>query len=258
MSEILFIPYYGADMGRKKTTVKMLTRFFKPNLRENIENFVKTCYTCKVVKVGPTKKAPIQFLQPERTNQIITFDYAGPYPKTVRGNQCIKVIVDSFGKTLSLIAVPDKEAITAAQNCIHNWIVWYGVPEHMLTDCGKEYHNQFMGSRMELLDVMKAEKTLYHPISDSQSDRSVGTAKQMIKATLQDYADNDIEIWDEDLVILAFAQNISEHSTTEVTPFSAMFGREVKIPVDSTYPNTIDWQRQIISEASSETAIKNN
>ncbi len=102
-------------MGRKKTTAKMLTRFFRPNLRERIEKFIRTCHTCQLIKVVPTQKAPIQFLQPERTNQIVTSDYAGPYPKTARGNQYIQVIVDSFGKTLSLIAVPDKEATTAAQ-----------------------------------------------------------------------------------------------------------------------------------------------
>ena len=166
--------------------------------------------------------------------------------------------MDSFGKTISLIATPDKEATTAAQNLIHNWIVWYGVPEQVHTDCGKEYHNQFMDSLMDLLDVMKTKTTPYHPISDGQSERTVGTAKQMIKATLQDHADNDIERWDEGLDILAFAYNTSEHSTTEITPFSVMFGREARIPVDLTYPNTIDWQRQRIIEASRETTIKNN
>jgi hypothetical protein len=249
---------YGAHMGRKKTTAKMLTRFFRPNLRERIEKFIRTCHTCQLIKVVPTQKAPIQFLQPERTNQIVTSDYAGPYPKTSKGNQYIQVIVDSFGKTLSLIAVPDKEATTAAQNLIHNWIVWYGVPEQVHTDCGKEYHNQFMDSLMELLDVMKTKTTPYHPISDGQSERSVGTAKQMIKATLQDHADNDLERWDEGLDILAFAYNTSEHCTTEVTPFSVMFGREARIPVDLTYPNTIDWQRPKIIEASRETTIKAN
>ncbi len=84
---------------------------------------------------------------------------------------------------------------------------------------------------MELLDVMKTKATPYHPISDGQSERTVGTAKQMIKATLQDHADNDIERWDEGLDILAFAYNTSEHSTTEITPFSVMFGREARIPV---------------------------
>jgi hypothetical protein len=111
---------------------------------------------------------------------------------------------------------------------------------------------------MELLDVMKTKTTPYHPISDGQSERSVGTAKQMIKATLQDHADNDLERWDEGLDILAFAYNTSEQSTTEVTPFSVMFGRQARIPVDLKYPNTIDWQRPKIIEASRETTVKTN
>ena len=37
---------------------------------------------------------------------------------------------------MSLIAVPDKEATTAAQNLIHNWILWYGIPEQVHTDFG--------------------------------------------------------------------------------------------------------------------------
>ncbi len=54
-----------------------------------------------------------------------------------------------------------------------------------------------MDSLIELLDIMKTKTTPYHPISDDKSERIIGIAKQMIKATLQDYADNDLERWDE-------------------------------------------------------------
>ena len=62
-----------------------------------------------------------------------------------------------------------------------------------------------MDSLIELLDIMKTKTTPYHPISDDKSERIIGIAKQMIKATLQDYADNDLERWDEVLDIYAFS-----------------------------------------------------
>jgi hypothetical protein len=113
-----------------------------------------------------------------------------------------------------------------------------------------------MDSLIELLDIMKTKTTPYHPISDGKSERRIGIAKQMIKETLQDYADNDLERWDEVLDIYAFLY--SEHCTTEVIPIPVMFVREARIPVDLAFPNTIDWQRPKIIEASRETTIKAN
>ena len=85
---------YGAHMGRKKSKAKMLTRFFRPNLRKRIENFVKTCHACQVAKMATTQKAPTQFLQPERTYQIVTSDYAGPFTKKAECNEYSQVMVD--------------------------------------------------------------------------------------------------------------------------------------------------------------------
>ena len=72
----------------------MLTRFFRPNLRKRIENFVKTCHTCQVAKMATAQKAPTQFLQPERTYQIVTSDYAGSFTKKAECNEYSQVMVD--------------------------------------------------------------------------------------------------------------------------------------------------------------------
>ncbi len=59
-------------------------------------------------------------IKPQRTNQIIASDFAGPLNVTARGNKYIQVITDLYGKYLVLVAHPDKETRSAVKGLIEN------------------------------------------------------------------------------------------------------------------------------------------
>ena len=245
---------FGAHLGRKKTVKKMITRFYRPALRQETEEYIRTCHSCQIIKVTPTKRALLNFLKPEHPNQIISSDFAGPFNKTKRGNKYIQVICDCFGKTIVLAASPTKETKFAAQNIVFKWILTYGVPEICLTDGGKEYQSALWDNMCELLDIERVKTTPFHPQCDGQSERTVATTKMM----LANYTSEAQDDWDENLEALAFAYNTSVHRITGGTPFSFMFGREARIPIDLMYPNTREWNRGPVNELSRETTIRAN
>ena len=245
---------YGGHLGRRKTRKKVTARFYRPHLKEEIEKYIKTCHACQMVKTVPSRRAALNYLKPDRPNQIVASDFTGPFKTSKSGNKYIQVICDCFGKTLVLAASPNKETKSAAKNIVNKWILVYGVPEVFLSDGGKEYQSCLWDNICDLLDIERVKTTPFHPECDGQSERAVGTTKRM----LTNYISEEMDNWDENLDALAFAYNTSCHRITGCTPFSAMFLREARIPVDLTYPNTIEWTRPRITEISQETTIREN
>ena len=63
------------------------------------------------------------------------------------------------------------------------------------------------------------------------------------------HTDSNQETWDIGLAQLTFAYNSSVHETIGLSPFEVMFGRQPRIPIDLTYPYTIDMTREPILDA---------
>ena len=224
---------YSGHLGKRKTYRKVQERFYRPELKQEVYEYVKTCDICQKIKSTIPNRSELIPIMPTRTNQLVSTDYAGPFKTTVRGNKYIIVIVDCFGKYLVSVPVPDKEATTAARALLEHWCWIFGIPERILSDRGKEFRSKIWDSICELLDIDRVNTTPWHPQGDGQSKKSVQQIKKMIQA----HVDEDQEIWDLGIAQLCFAYNSSVHETTGFTPFFIMFGRESIIPVDLMFPN---------------------
>jgi hypothetical protein len=116
-------------------------------------------------------------------------------------------------------------------NTIVEFITRFGVPEQILLDQGTEFQSNLISEIFELLDIQRLRISPYHPETDGLTERFNRTLKTM----LTNYNNETQSDWDEHLNKLAFAYNISTHSTTTVTPFELMFGRKAKLPIDIFY-----------------------
>lgn len=92
---------FGGHLGFNKTFQKIYIRFYFPNLREYVKNFVKCCDICQKVKsTQPLRDGEMIYLRPCRPNQIITTDIAGPFPVTA--NRYVMIVVCSFIKWIEV------------------------------------------------------------------------------------------------------------------------------------------------------------
>ena len=235
---------YSGHLGRRKTYRKIIERFYRPQLKEDVYKYVQTCDLCQKVKSSIKNKAELIPIIPTRTNQIVSTDFAGPFKTTVRGNRYLMIIVDCFGKYLVSIPLPDKETTTSARAILDHWFWTFGIPERVLSDRGKEFRSKLWDAMCELLDVERVNTTPWHPEGDGQSEKSVQQIKKMIRA----HVDEDQENWDVGIAQLCHSYNTSVHETTGFTPFYIMFGRESVIPLDLMFPNRIDLARPARTE----------
>ncbi|GKB07953.1 putative reverse transcriptase domain-containing protein [Tanacetum coccineum] len=69
--------------------------------------------------------------------------------------------------------------------------------------------------------------TAYHPQTDGQSERTIQTLEDMLRACVTDFGGS----WDVHLPLAEFSYNNSYHSSIKCAPFEALYGRKCRSPV---------------------------
>ncbi|GJU09892.1 putative reverse transcriptase domain-containing protein [Tanacetum coccineum] len=77
-----------------------------------------------------------------------------------------------------------------------------------------------LGTRLDM-------STAYHPQTDGQSERTIQTLEDMLRACVIDFGGS----WDVHLPLAEFSYNNSYHSSIRCAPFEALYGRKCRSPV---------------------------
>ena len=77
-----------------------------------------------------------------------------------------------------------------------------------------------MGTQLDM-------STTYHPQLDGQSERTIQTIEDMLRACVIDYGKS----WDAHLPLIEFSYNNSYHTSIKVAPFEALYVRKCRSPL---------------------------
>ncbi|GKD65316.1 putative reverse transcriptase domain-containing protein [Tanacetum coccineum] len=69
--------------------------------------------------------------------------------------------------------------------------------------------------------------TAYHPQTDGQSERTIQTLKDMLRACVMDFGKG----WDIHLPLIEFSYNNNYHTSIKAAPFEALYGRNCRSPI---------------------------
>ncbi|GJV64006.1 putative reverse transcriptase domain-containing protein, partial [Tanacetum coccineum] len=129
-------------------------------------------------------------------------------PKTSQGYDTIWVIVDRLTK--SAIFTPIREVVTR-----------HGIPVSIIYDRDPRFASNFWRSLH--LDM----STAYYPQIDGQSERTIQTLEDMLRACAIDFGKG----WVNHLPLVEFSYNNSYHASIKAAPFEALYGRKCRSPV---------------------------
>ncbi|GKB53623.1 putative reverse transcriptase domain-containing protein [Tanacetum coccineum] len=85
----------------------------------------------------------------------------------------------------------------------------------------------YFGPRPSLLGTNLDMSTAYHPETDGQSERTIQTLEDMLRACVIDFGSG----WDKHLPLAEFSYNNSYHASIKAAPFEALYGRKCRSPV---------------------------
>ncbi|GJT30504.1 putative reverse transcriptase domain-containing protein [Tanacetum coccineum] len=67
----------------------------------------------------------------------------------------------------------------------------------------------------------------YHPETDGQSERTIQTLEDMLRACVIDFGKG----WEKPLPLVEFSYNNSYHASIKAAPFEALYGQKCRSPV---------------------------
>ncbi|GKE00732.1 putative reverse transcriptase domain-containing protein [Tanacetum coccineum] len=106
-------------------------------------------------------------------------------------------------------------------------IASHGVPISIISDRDSWFTSRFWQSMQEALGTRLDISTDYHLQTDGQSERTIQTLEDMLKACVLDFRRS----WDVHFLLVEFSYNNSYHSSMRCAPFKALYGRKCRSPI---------------------------
>ena len=211
-------------LGIAKTFEMVQRNFYWPGFFKDVEKYCKNCETCAKNKTVPRPRSPMKPIEVVTIPfYMIGVDIIGPLKTTTRGNKYILSVIDYYTKYAEAVALPNQEAVTVAR-ALEDIFSRHGMPLVLLTDQGSNFESKVITSLCEMFGIEKRRTTAYHP----QTDGFNGILKSLLRMRVN-REKND---WDEQLPHALLAYRISTQSSTGVSPFEMLYGRQAQLPLD--------------------------
>ncbi|GKC67531.1 putative reverse transcriptase domain-containing protein [Tanacetum coccineum] len=103
----------------------------------------------------------------------------------------------------------------------------HGIPVSIICDRDPRFASRFWRSLQKALGTSLDMSTAYHPETDGQSERTIQTLEDMLRACVIDFGKG----WINHLPLVEFSYNNSYHASIKAAPFEALYGRKCRSPV---------------------------
>ncbi|GKF64329.1 reverse transcriptase domain-containing protein, partial [Tanacetum coccineum] len=100
----------------------------------------------------------------------------------------------------------------------------YGMPISIISDHDSHFTSRFWRLLQSALGTHLDMSTSYHPKTDGQSERTIQTLEDMLRACIIDFGKG----WERYLPLVEFSYNNSYHASIKAAPFEALYGRKCR------------------------------
>nr|GEU39342.1 putative reverse transcriptase domain-containing protein [Tanacetum cinerariifolium] len=194
---------YSIHPGSDKIYQDMKKLYWWPNMKANIATYVSKCLTCARVKAEHQRPSGL-LVQPAISEwkwDNITMDFITKPPKSPQDFDTIWVIVDRLTKSAHFLPIRENDPLDKlARLCLNK-----------IKDLGTDI----------------SMSTAYHPETDGQSERTIQTLEDMMRACVIDFG----KCWVKHLPLCKFSYNNSYHASIKAAPYEAPYGRKCRSPV---------------------------
>ncbi|GJY93726.1 putative reverse transcriptase domain-containing protein [Tanacetum coccineum] len=218
---------YSIHPGSDKMYQDLKKLYWWPNMKAEIATYVSKCMTCAKVKAEYQKPSGllVQPKIPEWKWENITMDFVTKLPKTASGQDMIWVIVDRLTKSAHFLPAKENDSMEKlTRQYLKEVVSRHGVPVSIISDRDGKFVSQFWQSLQKSFGTQLDMSTTYHLEIDGQSERTIQTLEDMLRACVIDFGNG----WDRHLPLIEFSYNNSYHTSIKVAPFEAFYGRKCR------------------------------
>ncbi|GJZ85810.1 putative reverse transcriptase domain-containing protein [Tanacetum coccineum] len=192
---------YSIHPGSEKMYQDVKKLYCWPNIKTDIATYVSKCLMCARVKAEHQRPSRllVQPAIPEWKWDNITMDFITKLPTP---------------NSLSRHTVLTPSGIVAR----------HGIPASIICDHDGRFTSNFWKSFQKALGTDISMSTAYHPETDGQSERTIQTLEDMLRACVIGFG----KYWVKHLPLAEFSYNNSYQSSIKAVPYEALYGRKCR------------------------------
>nr|GEY17898.1 reverse transcriptase domain-containing protein [Tanacetum cinerariifolium] len=155
-------------------------------------------------------------------------DIATYISQTGSGYDLIWVIVDRLTKSAHFLPKKKTGSIEKlAELYLKEIVCKHGVPVSVIFYRDSLFTSRFWVSLQKSLGTQLDLSTAYHPETDGQSERTIQTLEDMLRACVINFGSS----WDKHLPLVEFSYNNSYHASIKSALFEALYRRKCRSPI---------------------------
>ncbi|GKE49484.1 putative reverse transcriptase domain-containing protein [Tanacetum coccineum] len=144
------------------------------------------------------------------------------------GQDTIWVIIDRVTKFAHFLPMREDDTLEKlTRQYLKEVVSKQGVLVSIISDRDGKFTSHFWKSLNKALGTRLDMSTAYHPETDGQSERTIQTLEDMLRACVLDFGKG----WDRHLPLVEFSYNNSYHTSIKAAPFEALYGRKCRSPI---------------------------
>ena len=214
----------AGHQGTGKTLDRLKRVAYWVGMAKATELYCRSCEVCQQSKLPMPVAVPMTNVPIGRAWQMLAVDVL-EVPMSSHGNRYLLVLQDYFTKWAEAIPMPDQTAERIVRVLIEVFS-HFGIPEILHSDQGRNFESTILKKTCSAFGIVKSRTTSYHPQGDGMVERFNRTLLQLLRAYVQQQSD-----WESQLPLLLYAYRTARHTSTHLSPFVLLMGREPVLPI---------------------------
>nr|GEY79152.1 putative reverse transcriptase domain, ribonuclease H-like domain, aspartic peptidase domain protein [Tanacetum cinerariifolium] len=155
-------------------------------------------------------------------------DFITELPKTSSGYNAIWVIIDRLTKSAYFFPLKETDTIERLTRLYLKEVVSrHRVSVSIISERDGRFTSHFWQFLQKALGTCLDMSMAYHPQTDKQSERTIQTLEDMLRACIVDFGNG----WDKNLPLVEFSYNNNYHTSIMVAPLEVLYGRKCRSPI---------------------------
>ncbi|GKE99078.1 putative reverse transcriptase domain-containing protein [Tanacetum coccineum] len=191
-------PKYSIHPGSDKMYQDMKKLYWCPNMKTDIGTYLSKCLTCAKL------------------------------PKSSQGYDTIWVMFDRLTKSAIFVPMRESDLMEKlARMYLKEVVTRHGIPVLIIYDRNPRFASNFWKSLQKALGTNLDMSIAYHPKTDGQSERTIQTLEDMLRACVIDFGKG----WVNHLPLVEFSYNNSYNASIKAALFEVLYGRKCRSPI---------------------------
>ena len=211
----------------------LLQRYWLPTPTKTIMRVISQCITCqkKMESVGHKLRSQKEVIYSTRSSEpmeLLYLDFFGKLNPPSNGYNYILSCRDSFSRFIWLLPTKDMTATTVINTLNSNIFAYFGLPCSLKSDNSTSFTNNLLKEVCTRLQISTDTIPPFNYWSNI-TERFHLDLGRFLRSMLEGKAKDS---WSEQLPWICIAANSTIHTTTQLSPFFLMFGRQPNLPID--------------------------